>query len=135
MTFFQAVTEPQRDEEQDPDDAWALDLPEERYSQSRQHDYFACEGPGLASMLRKMGSGVGLPLGRGESRLSVLGGALAGRRQSRRKAKKAPDVSRSAVPSLALGHASRIGLLTRTTCAVCRPPSIPSRSESGRPTS
>ncbi|GAA6019186.1 hypothetical protein JCM8202_000927 [Rhodotorula sphaerocarpa] len=86
-----AVTEPQRDEEQDPDDAWALDLPEERYSQSRQHDYFACEGPGLASMLRKMGSGVGLPLGRGESRLSVLGGALAGRRQSRRKAKKAPD--------------------------------------------
>ncbi|GAA5877305.1 hypothetical protein JCM3774_001632 [Rhodotorula dairenensis] len=56
-----AVTEPQRDEERDPQ-IWALDQPEERHTQSRQHDYFACEGPGLASMLRSLGSGIRMPL-------------------------------------------------------------------------
>ncbi|GAA5820836.1 hypothetical protein JCM11251_001836 [Rhodosporidiobolus azoricus] len=74
-----AVTEPQRDEERD-DDYLAFsssstsrapphrisalhtpDHPEERFSQSRQHDFFACEGPGLGSMLRKLGSGIGVP--------------------------------------------------------------------------
>ncbi|GAA5985539.1 hypothetical protein JCM10908_007017 [Rhodotorula pacifica] len=55
-----AVTEPQRDEERDPQ-VWSLDQPEERYTQSRQHDYFACEGPGLASMLRRLGSGINMP--------------------------------------------------------------------------
>ncbi|BGP27692.1 hypothetical protein JCM10295v2_006667 [Rhodotorula toruloides] len=52
-----AVTEPQRGEEADPS-FQAMSAPEEEYSQSRQHDFFACEGPGLASMLRKLGSGL-----------------------------------------------------------------------------
>ncbi|GAA5871736.1 hypothetical protein JCM8547_008128 [Rhodosporidiobolus lusitaniae] len=73
-----AVTEPQRDEEASPSpDVYSLrhsslppsspsslhapDFPEERFSQSRQHDFFACEGPGLGSMLRKLGSGVAMP--------------------------------------------------------------------------
>ncbi|CDR46236.1 RHTO0S12e01882g1_1 [Rhodotorula toruloides] len=55
-----AVTEPQRDEEANPS-LQAASLQEEEYSQSRQHDYFACEGPGLASMLRKLGSGLAVP--------------------------------------------------------------------------
>lgn len=38
----QAVTEPVRDEG------------EEAFAQSKQHDYFECEGPGLGSMLRKI---------------------------------------------------------------------------------
>ena len=38
----QAVTEPVRDEG------------EEAFAQSKQHDYFECEGPGLGSMLRKV---------------------------------------------------------------------------------
>ncbi|GAA6037470.1 hypothetical protein JCM8097_008204 [Rhodosporidiobolus ruineniae] len=38
----------------------APDHPEERFAQSRHHDFFACEGPGLGSLLRKLGSGVGV---------------------------------------------------------------------------
>ncbi|SCV68233.1 BQ2448_354 [Microbotryum intermedium] len=41
----EAVTEPQRGEG------------EEEFAQSRQHDFFACEGPGLGSMLRKLAQG------------------------------------------------------------------------------
>lgn len=44
------MTEPTRDEG------------EEAFAQSKQHDFFECEGPGLGSMLRKigeMGSGGG----------------------------------------------------------------------------
>ncbi|SGY18076.1 BQ5605_C015g07970 [Microbotryum silenes-dioicae] len=41
----EAVTEPQRGEG------------EEEFAQSRQHDFFACEGPGLGSMLRKIAQG------------------------------------------------------------------------------
>lgn len=60
----QAVTEPQRDEEASPSTsslALALDAEEEEFAQSKQHDFFACEGPGLASMLRKLGSGLAVP--------------------------------------------------------------------------
>jgi len=59
----QAVTEPQRDEEASPSTsslALAADA-EEEFAQSKQHDFFACEGPGLASMLRKLGSGLAVP--------------------------------------------------------------------------
>ncbi|GAA5880774.1 hypothetical protein JCM1840_001369 [Sporobolomyces johnsonii] len=69
-----AVTEPNRDEGDDSppspsSSSSAVDPPappaeeegqeeeEERFAQSRQHDFFACEGPGLGSMLRKLGSG------------------------------------------------------------------------------
>ncbi|GAA5886496.1 hypothetical protein JCM16303_001431 [Sporobolomyces ruberrimus] len=56
-----AVTEPNRDEEI-PSllSASGVDLAspsEEPFAQSRHHDFFACEGPGLGSMLRKLGSG------------------------------------------------------------------------------
>ncbi|GAA5905328.1 hypothetical protein JCM6882_003745 [Rhodosporidiobolus microsporus] len=78
-----AVTEPQRDEESDdayltrlsssssspappsPGSLHAPDHPEERFAQSKQHDFFACEGPGLGSLLRKLGSGAGMPKRRG----------------------------------------------------------------------
>ncbi|GAA5900911.1 hypothetical protein JCM8208_007562 [Rhodotorula glutinis] len=58
-----AVTEPQRDEEASPSaSSFALGEPdEEPFAQSKQHDFFACEGPGLASMLRKLGSGLAVP--------------------------------------------------------------------------
>ncbi|GAA6057978.1 hypothetical protein JCM3770_004596 [Rhodotorula araucariae] len=64
-----AVTEPQRDEEAHPSGtALGAPEPEEEFAQSKQHDFFACEGPGLASMLRKLGSGLALPLAqRGET--------------------------------------------------------------------
>ncbi|TKA54510.1 hypothetical protein B0A53_03203 [Rhodotorula sp. CCFEE 5036] len=83
-----AVTEPQRDEERDPQ-IWALDHPEERYTQSRQHDYFACEGPGLASMLRSLGSGIKMPSTAEEKGgwASTLGIA----RKKRRKTETRPD--------------------------------------------
>ncbi|BGP20196.1 hypothetical protein JCM10213v2_008331 [Rhodosporidiobolus nylandii] len=81
-----AVTEPQRDEEADfyalrqppsPSSNSSLhapDWPEERFAQSRQHDFFACEGPGLGSMLRKLGSGIALPRRAVEGEVGVLGG-------------------------------------------------------------
>ncbi|GAA5820218.1 hypothetical protein JCM10212_006785 [Sporobolomyces blumeae] len=61
-----AVTEPNRDEE--IPSVWSSSSsgktstsqapePEERFAQSRHHDFFACEGPGLGSMLRKLASG------------------------------------------------------------------------------
>ncbi|GAA6013040.1 hypothetical protein JCM10207_006149, partial [Rhodosporidiobolus poonsookiae] len=77
-----AVTEPQRDEEASPSlsllssnphslsaspnsplhllpaSSHALDAPEERHAQSRHHGFFACEGAGVGSMLRTLGSGV-----------------------------------------------------------------------------
>lgn len=92
---LQAVTEPQRDEERDPQ-IWALDRPEERHTQSRQHDYFACEGPGLASMLRSLGSGIRMPLPREEEEdrggwASAFGLNASGRAK-RRRVKPTPDV-------------------------------------------
>lgn len=67
---LQAVTEPQRGEEANPS-LQAASTPEEAYSQSRQHDHFACEGPGLASMLRKLGSGLAMPTSQLRSRTGL----------------------------------------------------------------
>jgi hypothetical protein len=66
----QAVTEPQRGEEANPS-LQAVSTLEEAYSQSRQHDYFACEGPGLASMLRKLGGGLAVPTSQLRSRTGL----------------------------------------------------------------
>ncbi|GAA5907151.1 endopolyphosphatase [Sporobolomyces salmoneus] len=52
-----AVTEPNRDEEISSFLSTAPVAEEELFAQSRHHDFFACEGPGLGSMLRKLGSG------------------------------------------------------------------------------
>ncbi|BGP43548.1 hypothetical protein JCM10449v2_007589 [Rhodotorula kratochvilovae] len=88
-----AVTEPQRDEEASPSSSSSLPSfaqaePEEEFAQSKQHDFFACEGPGLASMLRKMGSGLALPSTAreepGMGLLSVGGGK--GKGKGRKKA-------------------------------------------------
>ncbi|GJN94375.1 hypothetical protein Rhopal_007454-T1 [Rhodotorula paludigena] len=94
-----AVTEPQRDEEMNPSSftlassatpadlgIWAADHPEERFAQSRHHDFFACEGPGVGSMLRKLGSGWATP---GEEEFVVLASGETGTRRKQR----APDFS------------------------------------------
>ncbi|GAA5939981.1 uncharacterized protein JCM15063_004362 [Sporobolomyces koalae] len=60
-----AVTEPNRDEEVpyllSTSDKKESSAPEEQFAQSRHHDFFACEGPGLGSMLRRLGSGWSVP--------------------------------------------------------------------------
>ncbi|GAA5835842.1 hypothetical protein JCM5353_003368 [Sporobolomyces roseus] len=56
-----AVTEPNRDEEASSFQTLSSQPTEELFAQSRHHDFFACEGPGLGSMLRRLGSGWSIP--------------------------------------------------------------------------